>query len=277
MSADQGGFEYGLGDESADDARFADLPRVQVRVPDDARDLDPDLRAYHQELRRRADADAARTAAVSDPADTVRSGRMVVGVLALLLIVAGLALMVSPRRDVAPRTPLASTAPASTEPGAPGGLLPEVLVVVHDVEHPLRDLRPAIVALVPPNCGCDRELAALFTEAGQYALRVYLTAAAVDPTAGHPDANGESTLTELKRIAKAFGPNQVSVLHDPGAALQATYDPRELTLLLVASDGVVTEVRHGPSVLSGLNLGLARLSHPSATVGTTAEADDSRT
>lgn len=278
MSADQGGFEYGLGDEPAEDARFADLPRVDVRVPDDARDLDDDLRAYHRELRRRADADAARPRATADSADAGRSGRMVVGVLALLLIIAGLAMMVSPRRDVVPRPPLAAAAAVgSPEAGLPGGLLPEVLVLVRGVERPLRDFRPAVIALVPAGCACESDLATLFSETGQYALRVYLTAAAVDPTQSHPDANGESTFRDLDRIAKAFGPNQVSVLHDPGAALQAAYEPRGLTLVLVAADGIVTEVRHGHSAVDGLSLGLARLSHPGVPVATSAGAGDART
>lgn len=275
MSADQSGFEHGRGDEPDDDARFADLPRVRVRVPDDARDLAPDVRAYHRELRRRADEGDAAPTRPPEATEPVRPGRMIVGVLALLLIVAGLAMMVSPRRDLVARTPLAPTSLANSEPGAPGGFLPDVLVLVDRAERALRDVRPAVVALVPPDCPCEHDLATLFGEAGQYALRVFLTPG-VPPALARPGTGGP--LTELERIAKSFGPNRVSVLQDPGGALLAAYEPTELTLLLVAADGLVAEVRHGPSVLTGLELGLARLGRPTGSADeTTAGAEPTQT
>jgi hypothetical protein len=277
VSADQSGFEQGRGDEPDEDARFADLPRVRVRVPDDARDLAPDVRAYHRELRRRHDEGAAPPPRASDPSDTVRPGRMIVGVLALLLIVAGLAMMVSPRRDFVARTPLATNALASTEPGAPGTFLPEVIVVVDRAEHALRDLRPAVIALVPPNCPCERDLATLFSEAGQYGLKVYLTPGSMRPSLTRP-GTGADPFVELNRMVKAFASSRVSLLQDPGEALVSAYRPQELTLLLVAADGVVAEVRHGASVLTALELGLARLSHPTdPSSSTTAESEPTRT
>jgi hypothetical protein len=272
VSADQGGFEQGHGDEPDDDARFADLPRVRVRVPDDARDLAADVRAYHRELRRRADEAGATPPSGPDASDVTRSGRMVVGVLALLLIVAGLAMMVSPRRDVAARTPLAAASIAGAEPGSPGGFLPDVIVVVDEVEHALRELRPAVLALVPADCGCDEDLATVITEAGQYNLRVLLAPVVVQPSLTRP-GSADDPYVELARIAKAFGPNRGAVLRDPGGALVEAFDPHGLTLVLVVADGIVSEVRQGPSALSGLNLGLARLSHGSAPVRTPEPTD----
>jgi hypothetical protein len=271
VSADQGGFEYGRGDEPDDDARFADLPRVRVRVPDDARDLAADVRAYHRELRRRADEQGPPPPGGPSPSEVTRSGRMVVGVLALLLIVAGLAMMVSPRRGVPARIPLASAGSAAAEPGNPGGFLPDVIVLADGLQHALRDLRPAVVALVPPDCGCDQEIASVFTEAGQYNLRVLLSPVVTQPSPTQP-GDPADPYTELARIAKAFGPNRGAVVQDPAGALVEAFAPHGLTLVLVAADGIVAEVRRAPTALSGLNLGLARLSHDSEAPRTTEPA-----
>ena len=276
MSADQGGFEYGRGDEPGEDARFADLPSVQIRVPDDARELAPDVRAYYRELRSRHD-EGLPKAPPADSVAAVRPGRMIVGVLALLLVVASLALMVSPRRaapDV--RTMVTAAALTGSETGTPGLPLPDSVVFVASVERALRDLRPVVVALVPAACDCDAQLRTLSQEASAYALDLLLTPGASAPALTHPGA--ENASDELRRIVRDLGSSKVKVLLDPAGSLLSAYAPQELTLLLVAVDGLVAEVRHGPSTMTALDLALSRLSHPTAALGETlAQAEAAQT
>ncbi len=285
MSADQGGFEYGRGDEPVDDARFADLPPVQVRVPDDARELTPDVRAYYRELRRRHDEGHPAPSVPPDLATGVRPGRMIVGVLALLLVVASLALMVSPRRE-APNARASVTSATLTGPGtgAPGLLLPDSVVFVESVERALRDLRPAVVVLVPPACACDAQLRTLSQEASSYELDLLLSPGAGAPPSASGTENGSSTSgtengsDELRRIVRELGSSRVKVLLDPAGSLLAAFAPTELTLVLVAVDGLVAEVRHGPSTMTALDLALSRLSHPTAAPGETlAQAEPAQT
>ena len=274
-SADAGeGPERGP-DEGPDEARYADLPPIRVTVPDDARELDPDVRAYHRELKRRAAGPPGPPSPAERPAlPDNRPGRVVIGVLALLLIVASLAMMVSPRRQrPPPQAPLATTAAGASARGLGEGLLmPDLRVRVGGVERALLDLRPAVIALVPPSCRCDSELGAVLGETGQYQLALYVAQSPAPGTAGpdgrvaaaDPEGDGAAN---LRRLAQRIGRGKIHVLEDPSGRLAGGFAAQTptLTLILVAANGVVADVRHGTNGLTAsLDLKLASLEHPDA-------------
>lgn len=273
-SADAGsGPEHGREDEP-DEARYSDLPQVRVTVPDDARDLDADVRAYYRELKRRAAGlpgleppgpglrPGPMSGPVPGPSDPMsrrnRSARILLGIVALMLVLSSLAMMVSPGRDRAPvPLPLASaTSGADTRGLGEGLLLPDLRVRIGAREKPLRDLRPAVFALVPARCACQGELESVVAEAIGYQLDVYLVASPSPGTPGpdgrlspaDPNADGRA---ELQRLARSLG---VSLLDEPSGLLAGGFADRgALTLVLVAADGTVAETTRSTS---GLDLGL---------------------
>lgn len=269
-SADAGsGPEHGRGEEPEERDRYADLPSVRVTVPDDARDLEADVRSYYRELKRRqgiADGPPPH-ATPPPPLERTRPGRMLIGIFALLLIVASLAMMISPRRQQPPvQAPLATTpAGADTRGLGEGLLLPDLRVMVGDVERPLRDLRPAVLALVPGGCSCQIELDTLIRETTTaHQIQLYLVEAPAPGTAGpdgrvtppDPDRVGREQLVTLSRRP------HISLVHDPSGKIAGGFSLGTLTIVLVATDGIVVDVRRGVGDLLDLDLRLAQLGQP---------------
>src|SRR5215813_6511008 len=132
------------GDPGRDDYG---LPPVDIEIPDDARELDRDVQAYHRELR--AQRWRLRTRRLAGP--LTRDGMvlpLLAGCLALTLL-AGTLLTVF------------SGAQLTSLSGA-GSQLPDATVLVGGAEAPLRSLQGSVLALIPPRCGCVhlRQLAA---------------------------------------------------------------------------------------------------------------------
>jgi hypothetical protein len=224
---------HGAGDEGRDDPRWADLPPVVVDIPDDARELDAEVRAYRRERR-------AATRHRLRPPDRA----FVIGV-GLVLLITLLAMTISPKRAAAPELlPLA-------EESATGPLLPAVSVDTGHGVRPLRDLRPGVIALVPADCRCDDGLSTLVNEAAQYRLPVHLV-----------DTDDRSTPALRATAAKLGVVEHPDVLSDPGGAMLHAWPAPALTLLLVASDGRVLKAVHGPFTPPGLDLLLAPLIQP---------------
>lgn len=274
-SADAGeGPEHERGGESGGDAGdlYADLPRVRVTVPDDARDLDADVREYYRELKRRQAASAAAPPPPPPPAVALRGGRpgrMFLGLFALLLVVASLAMMISPRRDRPPaQAPLATPAGADTRGLGEGLLMPDLRVRMGSEERALLDLRPAVIALVPPVCRCEAELETIFHETTQYQLHLYL---AQSPMPGTPGPDGRIAAADpegdaaaaLRRLAQRVGRGKVAVIEDASGRLAGGFAMvGTLTFVLVSADGTVADVLGGATELTALDLTLAQLSHP---------------
>jgi len=223
----------GPGDEGRDDPRWADLPPVVVDIPDDARELDAEVRAYRRE-RRQAVRYRMR------PPDRA----FVLGV-GLVLLITMLAMTISPKRASAPELlPLA-------EESVSGPLLPAVAVDTGHGVRPLRDLRPGVIALVPADCQCNDGLSVLVNEAAQYRLPVHLV-----------DTDDRATPALRATAAKLGVVDHPDVLSDPAGAMLHTWPAPALTLLLVAADGRVLKAVHGPFTPPALDLLLAPLIQP---------------
>ena len=229
------------------------LPRVDVEIPDDARELYRDVQAYHRELR------ALRRHQRSDRwrAPLRRSG-MVVPLIAGCLVLAMIAGMVltmfsanpffsriageTPNPGVthngraaapagpsgqAPSSQPATGTPASGPSWTASLLLPDKAISVSGKRVALRGLTGTALAIVPANCGCARVVRQLLTQAMAAGITVYLV-------------GKRGSLTELDSLAPASARGTAVVAIDADNALNRTYRPSGLTLLLVDSRGGVT-------------------------------------
>lgn len=204
-----------------EDAAWAD----PVVVPDDIRDLQPDVDAYHRELRlaRRRLRWQRLTATRawqrwSFPAGVLTGAVALAAAVFALLAVDGRA-----ARQEAP-APLASPAAAV---GKIGGLLPDAsLTTTAGVAVRARELRPALIALLPAHCSCP---AVLNTLAGQ-AQEVQLRLVVVAPSA--PDA-------EVAALPGQLHYTDVIAAYDHDGTLATTYAAHGVTALILGRDGVV--------------------------------------
>jgi hypothetical protein len=209
-----------------------------IVIPDDLRELDAEVRALHRERRAQA-----RTAGLRRLFLTRRwrqygiSGPIVIGVLLVVAGMASLMLMFPARRPVAKPVPLATGVRAS---GQEGGLVPDVNIRRADgAVGPLRDYRPAVVALLPAACDCARRLRTYGTAAFRHHLAFVLV--------------GETLPAELTDRAAVRAA-------DPTGRLAGVYrvghDP---VLLLVRGDGVVNRILFAQPASSALDSELAVL------------------
>jgi hypothetical protein len=218
-----------------------------LRVPDDARELDPDVAAYYREQRR--EHRRHRAGRLLFTRRWVRyglSGPLVVVILMGVAAVGSLATVLRPQIESGPRPrPLANV---SASPGTEGGLLPDGQLQMGNFERDIRGLRPAVIALVPSDCSCDSAVAAAFEQTVSYRIKLYL--------AGHP-----RSADELRRLSRDAGNGTATVVLDTQGALFEAYEPAALTLVLVHIDGVVEAVVREPQAYR-LGPDLAVLSRP---------------
>jgi len=198
------------GDPGRDDYG---LPPVDIEVPDDARDLDRDVQAYHRELR--ALRWRRRTCWLVVPLG--RDGMvlpLLAGCLALTLLAGTLLTVFSGERMIPPSL------------GRPGHQLPNAIVLVGGTQAQLSILRPSVLALVPPGCRCThlRQLAA---EANTAGVEIYIVG-----TRGVQAAD----------MARQTGLAATHAVEDTEGVLSDTYHPATLTAVLVDVDGSVAEV-----------------------------------
>jgi len=160
------------------------LPPVDIEVPDDARELERDVHAYHRELR----SQRRRLLARKLIGPLTRDGMvlpLLAGCLALTLLAATLLTVFTVGQGTigGPLTrpggagsaapgPVAGRpgtgtvgSPAATVPatGEPGGPLPDAMVLVDGMPEHLVDLTgprqfAVVLALIPPGCRCVRDL-----------------------------------------------------------------------------------------------------------------------
>jgi len=230
------------------------LPRVDVEIPDDARELYRDVQAYHRELR------ALRRHQRSDRwrAPIRRSG-MVVPLIAGCLVLAMIAGMVltmfsanpsfsgagmpvslggrhtgRPAGGSTPASPASPSSGSQAATGAPpsgasqtASLLPGKAISVDGTRIPLRGLTATALAIIPASCSCRGVVKRLISQAMSAGVTVYLVGKL-------------GSLTELNSLAPASTRGTAKLAIDADNALTATYRPYGLTLLLVDSHGGVT-------------------------------------
>ncbi|MEV4253403.1 hypothetical protein AB0J52_09545 [Spirillospora sp. NPDC049652] len=224
------------------------LPHVDVVVPDDARDLDRDVIAYRRERRqqrRRARFDRiARPIARFGVAIPIITGAL------LIALVSGV-LMTSLGTRPEPRPTRAALAPHPSAPvGRKGGFLPDGSVTEppSTKTKPLSDLRPGVVAIVPPKCSCAAVIADLAKRTRVLNAGLWLAADRRGST-----ASPEQTIKSLRTLAGNAHDGDPVVLDDAKGILAGHYangpDGRPatgLTAVFVGNDGVVSEILASP-------------------------------
>lgn len=245
------------GDSDPDDYG---LPPVDIAIPDDARELDGDLLAYRRELRQ----ERLRLRLRWLTAPLTRYGIAAPFIAAALLVSltsATLMAVFASRPSRSPQQPFSTANPPPTRhpyvrqppgrprPGAVGAPLPDRSLSLFGRgkgARRLRDLRPAIIALIPASCRCDRRAAELAGRGTRHGIAVYLV------TPGPP----------RRGIRSLADGDAVQAAEDGEAALFPAYRPDGLTALLVHSDGVVGDVRRNVSPAAVPEDQLARLREP---------------
>ncbi len=227
------------------------LPPVDIEIPDDARELERDVQAYHRELRvlRRQ----RRLRRLAGP--IARDGMvlpLLASCLALTLLAGTLLTMFTTRRADAPVTQAQTpSTPQSASPGVGqiGGPLPAGTVQVDGQPVGLSRIRSAVLALVPPHCHCATAANQISTQASAANVRVFLIAV------------GQS-VSQVKAMVPAHGKTAaVHFASDTHGVLASAYRPSGLTVVLVDQVGVVRSVQSkvGPGVQLGG--GLSSLGH----------------
>ncbi|MGH7747766.1 MAG: hypothetical protein ACREQ5_23850, partial [Candidatus Dormibacteria bacterium] len=240
------------------------LPPVDVEIPDDARDLERDVQAYHRELRalrrqsrvRRLTGPLTRHGMIMPLVAACLAVTLLTGTL--LTVLAGRRVPLLPGRgpfSTAPlRTAPASTGPKSTAPQstaprstparapaqASGGLqlpsVPDVQVILGNAPVSLRTLAPAVLAWIPTSCGCSMALRELAKQAAAAKVPFYLV------------GNSAAVVAQLPVLAsQARTRNRPGVVNDTQNAISITYQPAGLTAILAHADysvGALDVVRH---------------------------------
>ena len=189
-----------------------------VDVPDDLSELQADIEAYHRE--RRQEARRRRYSVVTNSQWWQRyalPAAVVVGSLTIAGAVLGILTLDRPQRPVGP--PKAPIASAPTAPvGQVNGLVPDVELRTTTRNINARELRPALVVLVPQPCNCDDVLSRLADQAFGVAVRLVVVApgahdAEIDSLPGRLGSAEVVPATDLHGdLAAAFGASGVTVL-----------------------------------------------------------------
>jgi hypothetical protein len=236
------------------------LPPVDIEIPDDARELDRDVQAYHRELRalRRHERSNRWRA-------PLRRSSMIVPLMAgclILAMVAGMVLTMfsanpyfsepgrqrlpgAGSRNTAPSTgpASASSAPRSASAGISSGIgtiqtsrLPAGNISVAGQPVALRRLSGLALAIVPVNCGCAAAINRLLVQARQAQVEVYLVG---------------SQGVKLSNLARASAPGTVVLASDAHNVLSRAYKQAGLVVVLVDTHH---HARVEPALKAGFSL-----------------------
>ena len=210
-----------------DDAPWVD----PVVVPDDLQELQPDIEAYHRELRLAAR--RRRWQRLTGYRWWQRYAAPA-GICAVAVAMAAVVLGVL-TTGTPPGQPIPAPQPLATAPAAPvgelHGLIPDVAVRTDAGMHSIRVMRPALVALVPSPCQCETGLLArLAGQADEVGVPLVVVAPAEQDAA-------------VARLTAQLHRGRVLPVYDPAATLATTYDARGVTVVALAPDGTVEYVQ----------------------------------
>lgn len=203
----------------------------QVVVPDDISSLEADVRALHRERRARS---RRRMLRRLFPVHRI-SAPIVIVVLIVASGITGLVVLFQPRRPgLGAAGSAAPLATPSAQVGQVRGLVPDVSLTLPDgSSKPVRDYRPAVLALVPTGCACAEAV----RESSLAAARHRVVFVLVDPAAPPPGTTRADRGTILRgtdssgALARTYGSS--------GPEAHAAGSP---VLVLVAADGQVNRV-----------------------------------
>jgi len=211
------------------------LPPVNIVIPDDARELDRDVLAYHRELR--AMRRRQRLMRLFRPFRTPEFGGHA-ALIPLIAICLAVCLVGGALLSVATMSPASAPTlggsggfPQTTAPAAKPAALPAGTVQLDGRTVQVRSLVTSAIALVPADCACGTELQRL---AGQ----------AVGAHVGLYFAGAGPAITQLDSLAARYGDGAAVATADNDSVLTSAYRPNGLTVLLVFRDATAEVVRN---------------------------------
>jgi hypothetical protein len=214
---------------------------LHVVVPDDLRELEPEIAAYHHELEVARRQERRRRWRRRFLPRWAHGGLPSPIFTAILLVVATTGLLLSVFAPVTQESqhqlPISSLANPKQAPGTVGGLLPPNIELIASGKPRIeaRAVRPAVLILVPAGCKCASLIHQVVTQANEVQPAPYtlIVSAGTDTTA--------ATLAEAKDGAN----NQALGVRDPKGILAKTYakSTSAPTLVLVGGDGVTQAPR----------------------------------
>ncbi len=212
------------------------LPPVDIEIPDDARELEREVLAYHREQRARRR--RARWDRILGPLRDHGAILPLVASCVALSMLAGTLLSVFSISPASAPVLSRSAAPASrpgsvpaSQPASDGASrLPGGTVLVSGRTTPVRKLVSAVLALVPPRCGCSQTLRQLTTQAVRARVHVFFVGTS-------------NVMADVTHLAHTAGQGAVAV-EDAENVLGSAYRPHGLTIVLVKADTSTTVHRH---------------------------------
>jgi hypothetical protein len=215
------------------------LPKVNIVVPDDARELERDVIAYRRELR--AQRRRERIARLALPLRRAGLGGhaiipLIAACLAISLVVGALLSVVTMTPASTPTLSASPRSSAQPTPSAVGRIpLPEGTVEFPENHQvPVRSLRHSAIALVPANCGCDQDLQRLADQSVTANVRLYF-------------AGTGAAIPQLSGLAAQYGDYAAIPVADHADVLGTAYNPAGLVVLLVAGDATAEVYRSLPA------------------------------
>jgi hypothetical protein len=201
---------------------------VNIVIPDDARELDRDVLAYHRE--QRAGRRRRRLLRLLGPLRRREWGGQA-AILPLIATCVALSMLAAAMLSVVAISP--ASAPTLTEPPTvsagpvvqPAALtsLPTGTVQLDGHAEPVRSLASSALALVPAGCDCGPALARLAGQAIAAHVGLYFVGAG-------------AAIPQLAGLTARYGGGTAEAVYDTGDVLTAAFHPDGLTVLLVYSD-----------------------------------------
>jgi hypothetical protein len=243
------------GDDRTPDP-FADGPgdehSLAVSIPDDARELEADVAAYRKEIgahRRRERFDRYTLARYwrpyGIPFPVLIAALVVVGAVGGLL----LALLPNPGSTTQHSEPLP---PATGQVGKVNGVLPDVNVDVDKTTESVQKLRPSVLALVPPTCGCAAVIDNSAQQTAEFGLSFYVVSSQQDDP----------------QMASLIGDDGTSrtPVYDAGGRLLRLYSggTTGVTLVLVHANAVVASIVTGATPTTSVRAVLTKIDSSAA-------------
>jgi hypothetical protein len=227
------------------------LPPVNVVIPDDARELDRDVLAYHRELRARRR--RQRLTRLLRPLRLPGFGGhaaiipLIAACLAISLVGGALLSVITMSPASAPTLatpqpqssgPQSSGPQSSGQPDAvpPGDLteVPAAPVEVNGHAVSARSLTSSAIALVPASCACGPALSRLAGQAAGAHVSLYF-------------AGSGPVIQQLPGLVARYGGGAAAAAQDTDGVLTAKYHPAGLTVLLVFRDATADVLRALPA------------------------------
>ena len=213
-------------------------PPVNIVIPDDARELERDVLAYHREQRARRR--RQRLVRLLGPLRSKESGGQA-AILPLAATCVALSMLAAAMLSVVALSP--ASAPTLTEPPTvsagpvvrPVALtsLPTGTVQLDGHGEQVRSLTSSALALVPAGCDCGQDLARLADQAAAARVGLYFVGAG-------------AAIPQLAGLIARYGGGTARAVYDTGDVLAAAYPPDGLTVLLVYSDATADVRRNLP-------------------------------